>query len=124
MNVLEAAQRAMMMFAFVFLVLLILYILIQVFSKFIGSLEKATTERKNANPSLAMTDRDLSPFALTEKESEGPWGGTVNLKNVDEQTAAMIMAIVSDESGIPLSELVFKRISLVEKNERPEEESK
>jgi hypothetical protein len=35
---------------------------------------------------------------------------------VDEPTAAMIMAIVSDESGIPLSELVFKSISLREHN--------
>jgi len=40
----------------------------------------------------------------------------LKLKNCDEKTAAMIMAIVADDSGIPLEELVFKSIKLVEKN--------
>lgn len=38
--------------------------------------------------------------------------GNLRLRDVDEPTAAMIMAIVSDESGIPLSELCFKSIRL------------
>lgn len=37
----------------------------------------------------------------------------LKLTNVDEKTAALIMAIVSDESGIPLSELIFTSIKLV-----------
>ena len=43
-------------------------------------------------------------------------GGMIDLKlkGCDEKTAAMIMAIVSDNTGIPLSELVFKSITLVE----------
>ncbi len=36
--------------------------------------------------------------------------GQVKLIDVDEKTAAMIMAIVSHESQIPLSELSFKSI--------------
>ena len=36
--------------------------------------------------------------------------GTLVLKEVDEPTAAMIMAIVSDESGIPLERLIFRSI--------------
>lgn len=39
--------------------------------------------------------------------------GTLRLKGVDEPTAAMLMAIVSEESGIPLSELCFKSIRLL-----------
>ncbi|MGI6569628.1 MAG: hypothetical protein ACOX27_00970 [Caldicoprobacterales bacterium] len=42
--------------------------------------------------------------------------GTLKLKNVDEKTAAMIMAIVSHESGIPLSQLRFKFIKALEEN--------
>ena len=42
--------------------------------------------------------------------------GLLKLKNCDEKTAAMIMAIVADDSGIPLEELVFKSIKLVEKD--------
>jgi len=38
------------------------------------------------------------------------FAGNIKLTEVDERSAAMIMAIVSDESGIPLSELRFKSI--------------
>ena len=41
--------------------------------------------------------------------------GALKLKGCDEKTAAMIMAIVADDTGIPLNELVFKSIKLVEK---------
>ena len=40
----------------------------------------------------------------------GTYGGEVALIDVDEKTAACIMAIVSHETGIPLSELIFKKI--------------
>jgi hypothetical protein len=39
--------------------------------------------------------------------------GSLKLIHVDEKTAALIMAIVSDETCIPLSELVFKSIRRV-----------
>ena len=48
-------------------------------------------------------------------EAEEFSSGTLKLKGCDEKTAAMIMAIVADDTGIPLSELVFKSIKLVEK---------
>ncbi|MGI6622993.1 MAG: OadG family protein [Clostridiaceae bacterium] len=40
--------------------------------------------------------------------------GELKLIDVEERTAAMIMAIVSDESGIPLSELQFKSIKALD----------
>lgn len=40
--------------------------------------------------------------------------GELKLIEVDERTAAMIMAIVSDESQIPLSELNFKYIKAID----------
>ena len=39
---------------------------------------------------------------------------TVLLENVEEKEAAIIMAIVSDKSGIPLERLAFKSIKLME----------
>lgn len=39
---------------------------------------------------------------------------SVELIETDEKTAAVIMAIVSDKSGIPLNRLAFKSIKLVE----------
>ena len=40
----------------------------------------------------------------------GAVGGEVALIDVDEKTAACIMAIVSHETGIPLNELIFHKI--------------
>lgn len=40
--------------------------------------------------------------------------GELKLYDVDDKTAAMIMAIVSDESKIPLSELIFKSIKALD----------
>ncbi len=40
--------------------------------------------------------------------------GSLELVNTDEKTAAVIMAIVSDKSGIPLNRLAFKSIKLLE----------
>jgi hypothetical protein len=48
-----------------------------------------------------------------EAPDNEPSRGGVKLIDVDERTAAIIMAIVSDDSGIPLSELNFKSIKLV-----------
>ena len=40
--------------------------------------------------------------------------GDLELVGTDEKTAAVIMAIVSDKSGIPLNRLQFKSITLME----------
>ncbi len=40
--------------------------------------------------------------------------GELELVDTDEKTAAVIMAIVSDKSGIPLNRLSFKSIKLME----------
>ncbi|MBP3937863.1 MAG: hypothetical protein IK955_00515 [Clostridia bacterium] len=40
--------------------------------------------------------------------------GDLELVGTDEKTAAVIMAIVSDKSGIPLNRLQFKSIALME----------
>ena len=50
-----------------------------------------------------------------KKESAPEMNGQLILKEVDEKTAAMIMAIVSHESGIDLSELRFKSIQLIKR---------
>ena len=48
--------------------------------------------------------RDLSP------DYNSVASGEVRLRNVDEKDTALIMAIVSDGSGIPISQLYFKSI--------------
>lgn len=91
-------------------VLAILFFLIRLFSFGIGYFEKALSSKE-----LSVTPEYEKK--LIEKEEtvveEVFSSGTLKLTNVDESTAAMIMAIVSHESGIPLSQLCFKSIRLI-----------
>ena len=74
---------------------------------FLSNTKKAKVEApvENAQSEVAQVDVVIPKDAA--------YGGTLKLHNVDDQTAAMIMAIISDTSGIPLSELCFKSIRLI-----------
>lgn len=91
----------------VFGVLAMLFLIIRFFSLFISELFKKDVKPVSAQNSGLPVTTDVSKTNSAEFSS-----GTLIIKNVDEPTAAMIMAIVSDESGIPLSELCFKSIRL------------
>lgn len=95
----------------VFAVLLLMYILISVSGKIIAAISKLGTKEQPAKATEAP-----APAAAAAESEEEFSSGTLKLKNCDEKTAAMIMAIVADDSGIPLEELVFKSIKLVEKD--------
>ena len=68
-----------------------------------------------------------SPESKTEIVPEQPTGGELQtfayadgemkLIDVDEKTAALIMAIISDQTEIPLSELQFKSIRLLKQED-------
>ena len=90
-------------FAVVFLMLCILWFIIVIINKVTTSLEgKAAPETPVAAPAKAP--------AKAEAPQAGTFGGEIALYDVDEKTAACIMAIISDETKIPLSQLVFKSI--------------
>ncbi|MBO4604662.1 MAG: OadG family protein [Clostridiales bacterium] len=106
----EAFQDAGIVILVVFGVLIIMYVLISLSGKIlqnVGSDQKS----KKEEPALASKAEAPAPVKAPEEEFSS---GTLKLKGCDEKTAAMIMAIVSDNTGIPLSELVFKSITLVE----------
>ena len=52
----------------------------------------------------------LPAAAAKPEEPSTPWDGKLQLIDCDEETAACIMAIISDETDIPLDELQFRRI--------------
>ena len=95
----------------VFAVLFLMYILISLSGKIIQGITKlgAKAEPAKAAPAAAAPAAPAAPEEIYSS-------GSLKLKNCDEKTAAMIMAIVADDSGIPLEELVFKSIKLVEKD--------
>ena len=102
----EALGVALFTWAIVFAVLFIIFVCIRIFGAVVGSFSK----KKNTAPAAP----SAAPEAVTEDAGEEFSSGSLKLKGCDEKTAAMIMAIVSDNTGIPLNELIFKSISLVE----------
>ena len=104
----EALLDAGIVIVVVFAVLCIICILITISGSIFASVAK--TEKKPAAPAAPAT-----PAAPAEQVPEEEFSsGSLRLKGCDEKTAAMIMAIVSDNTGIPLSELIFKSITLIE----------
>lgn len=90
-------------------ILAVIALLIILVSKIIRAFESAVSKK--------------APEAVTAPAAAAPAGvpmpagmnqGELELINTDEKTAAVIMAIVSDKSGIPLNRLSFKSIKLVE----------
>lgn len=97
-------------FGIVFLVLILLSFLIQfqsvILSYISGRMQKRDT---------VFNKTEIREIAAEQGTDEEEWtAGELKLLGVDEKTAAMIMAIVSDESQIPLSELQFKMIKAID----------
>ena len=97
----------------VFGVLFLMYILISVSGKIIEAITKAGKKEEPAKAAPAAAP--AAPAVAAAVAGEEFSSGSLKLKGCDEKTAAMIMAIVADDTGIPLNELVFKSIKLVEK---------
>ena len=101
----------------VFGVLFLMYILISLAGRVIESVSGIIIGKKAGNaPEKPAAAPAVSEKPAAEDPGEEFSSGTLKLKGCDEKTAAMIMAIVSDNTGIPLSELVFKSIKLVDEN--------
>ncbi|MBO4242844.1 MAG: OadG family protein [Clostridiales bacterium] len=103
----EAFQDAGIVILVVFGVLIIMCLLITLSGKILQNVGNETKSAPAAAAAAPAPEKEAAP----EEEFSS---GTLRLKGCDEKTAAMIMAIVSDNTGIPLSELVFKSITLVE----------
>ncbi|MEG0771383.1 MAG: OadG family transporter subunit [Clostridia bacterium] len=90
-------------FAIVFAVLILIAVIIlitgAVVKRLVKEPEKKTVE--NAVPEKAPSEIQRPP---------------VILENTDDKTAALIMAIVSNQSNIPLDRLAFRSIKLLEEN--------
>ena len=107
----EMLMNAGIVILVVFGVLFLMYVLISLSGKIIQGITNLAAKEEPAKAAPAAA-APAAPAAPEEVFSSG----SLKLKNCDEKTAAMIMAIVADDSGIPLEELVFKSIKLVEKD--------
>ena len=105
-TVLDSLPVSVFCMVVIFAVLAMLCLIIKVFSLGLGLIGMG---KKKSDGAVAASVFEAEGTAMLST-------GELKLYHVDEKTAAMIMAIVSDESGIPLSELCFKSIRAVEKN--------
>lgn len=110
--VLEQLPTALTGFVVVLSMLSIIAIVILIFSKVMTGFSK----KKPAVETVEKASSEASAPVGTPLP-EGSSMGKLDLIDVDEPTAATIMAIVSDQSGIPLNRLNFKSIKKLEKLE-------
>lgn len=95
----------------VMIILAILAVLVLLLSKAIRAVEGAAKKSKKSDEVPATVAAPVSNgSALPATQS----AGKLDLVNVDDKTAAVIMAIVSNESGIPLNRLQFNSIKKIE----------
>ncbi len=93
----------------VFALLIILALCIKLISAVVrfGENTAAKKKGKGSNTDAVQADAPVAtPLPGTQSQ------GSLVLEGVDEPTAAVIMAIVSNESGIPLNRLLFKSIKV------------
>ena len=91
-------------------ILAIIAVLIILVSKVIRAVEGAAGKKAPEAPAAVATASAPAGIPMPAGMNQGE----LELINTDEKTAAVIMAIVSDKSGIPLNRLSFKSIKLVE----------
>ena len=110
----EMFMNAATVMLVVFGVLFLMYVLISLAGKVIAGVSGIIIGGSKKEEAKAELKTAVAAEAKAEDPGEEFSSGTLKLKGCDEKTAAMIMAIVSDNTGIPLSELVFKSIKLVD----------
>ena len=102
----EGAITALLGYAVVFFGIILLIVIISIFGKVMGSKKAKATAA--AAPAV-----EAAPVVVAATETPDANLGmkdghrACDLYNVDDRTAAMLMAIVADEAGIPLNELRF-----------------
>lgn len=105
LTVTQGLKIALYGFTTVFIMLAILMLIINVLSKLVEMM----TPKKVEEP-VKVEEKPV------EKKTNIEYIGEIQLIDVDEKTAACIMAIISDETQIPLENLIFKKIRLLEDN--------
>lgn len=101
----------------VMIILALLAVIVVLLSKAVRAVEsKANKKAKKSESEAAMTPAksENKPSVNSKPLPETQSIGSLDLYKTDEKTAAIIMAIVSNESGIPLNRLQFNSIKLIE----------
>ena len=96
----------------VMLILAVVAVMVQILSKIIRRIRKKAYER--AARKAAKKAAEETAWVKLDNDTADTSSDEVELIGTDEKTAAVIMAIVSKESKVPLERLKFNSIRLVE----------
>ncbi len=99
MSILDSVLVGIFGISVVFVVLISISLLIKLISSIFGRVR----ENETAAPHEVQSNEQAAVYQSRE----------LDLIDVDEKTAALVMAIVSSKTNIPLSKLQFKTIRLV-----------
>lgn len=110
-NIWEALQVSLTGFVIVVLELAALAVLVFLLSKAVRFFLQQAEKKKTATASNIPT---VESVPQTSPALSGKSQGQLELIETDEPTAAVIMAIISDQTQIPLNRLRFTRIRLLE----------
>ena len=126
LKVTDALLLALIGIVVVFIVLILLMLIVQLVGKIFDGSEKLKEKHPEWNEKVQNLKAKMTFWKKDKKEEtetvEQPLAkgtcGELKLINTDERDAAMIMAIVADQTNTPLNELRFKSIKRVEDEEK------
>ena len=126
LKVTDALLLALIGIAVVFIVLILLMLIVSLVGKIIDGSEKLKEKHPEWNDKVQNLKAKMTFWKKDKEEEtetvEQPLAkgtcGELKLINTDERDAAMIMAIVADQTNTPLNELRFKSIKRVEDEEK------
>ncbi len=111
MSLPEALVIALAGMLIVMIELAMLAVIIIIMSKIIRAAGAKKADQTQAQAPQTIPE---PPAAAPVQSAQTLSGGSLNLNNVDDKTAAMLMAIVGEETGIPLNEIQFKSIKALD----------
>lgn len=128
LKVTDALLLALIGVVVVFIVLILLMLIVMLVGKIFDGSEKLKEKHPEWNDKVQNLKAKMTFWEKDKKEEtahetvEQPLAkgtcGELKLINTDERDAAMIMAIVADQTNTPLNELRFKSIKRVEDEEK------
>lgn len=126
LKVTDALLLALIGVVVVFIVLILLMLIVSLVGKIFDGSEKLKEKHPEWNEKVQNLKAKMTFWKKDKKEEtetvEQPLAkgtcGELKLINTNERDAAMIMAIVADQTNTPLNELRFKSIKRVEDEEK------
>ncbi len=107
----EMTMSRTLLISFVgFMIVFLILGILAIFVKSMGKVFDGINEKKKPQPMPKAAVPAAAGTPLPENQSEG----SIELVNVTEEEAAVVMAVVSHQSGIPLNRLRFNSIKLSE----------